>query len=210
MKKYLVSFFCFMMPFFVQAHSELFLKSGIALRNFVLAKEQGIESSYEAMAIIFSDNSMNYGDLRSAIRGDMVRCRRMIRKRSGDCDKCRFLLQHLKDFYVYVHENKECCKAIQFHNVLNKRYALAFNNPMIVDGVRDTPHLYGVDKSKYKYRAYFKQVAKDLAIIDKFEDTIHGDHGVLKAHNYVYKIELIRVRNHIYHHNMYKYETRYF
>ena len=36
------------------------------------------------------------------------------------------------------------------------------------------------------------------------------DYSVLKAHNYVLKIELIKVRNAIYHNNRYKYETSYF
>ena len=80
----------------------------------------------------------------------------------------------------------------------------------IVKNIQEDPTLYGVDNCKYTCRAYFNKVCNDLRILNKFEDTLHANHGALKAHNYVYKIELIKIRNHVYHHTMYKFETRYF
>ena len=198
------------LPCLTQSSDALILRSGQALYPFVLAGQQNSLSTYETMAKIFTSTSLDYGKLRQAIRMDMTSCRKFIKNHVQDSVVHLQLLEQLRSLYRYVKEYKECYKAIFFHEELRQRYQLAFNNPDIVQSVEMMPHLYGVESSKYKSRAYFKKVAADLRAIDKFEDTIHGDHSVLKAHNYVYKIELIRVRNYIYHNNIYKFETRYF
>lgn len=202
-----------LVPCFVQTHElqeKLTLCSGQALQYFIAAEKQNSLLSYESMVQIFSAVSTKYSVQRKEIRKDINACRQFIRMHAQDSVVHQELLRELLDLYDYVKEHKECCRAIQFHNQLQQRHKFAFNNPNIVQCVEATPSLYGVGRCKYKCRAYFNKIAADLRKIDRFEDTIHGNHGVLKAHNYVYKIELIKIRNYIYHHNIYKFETRYF
>ena len=212
MKVFKLFSFCVLLlvPCFAQVQDELILRSGIALQKFVAVGQKKSVSSYEAMKQIFTATSLNYDHLRQAIRSDITMCRRLIRKHAKDSVEYRQLLDQLRSFYNYVKEHKECCKAICFHEKLRQRYQLAFNNLDIVQDVESTPELFGVEESQYKCRAYFNKIVADLRKIEMFEDSIHGDHGVLKAHNHVYKIELIKVRNHVYHNNIYKYETRHF
>ena len=195
---------------FAQSQDGTFLRCHQSLRDFIIAESQNALLDYEAMTQIFSDEIISYSKLRKSICNDIKTCRRCIRKKSNNFVECHELLKQLYLFDSYVKQHKECCKAIHFHSKLRQQYQLAFDNSNIVECIEMKPYLYGVEKSKYKSRDYFKKISADLDKIEDFEDTIHGDHGLLKAHNYVYKIELIRIRNHVYHDNRYKYETRYF
>jgi hypothetical protein len=188
------------------------LKTFHALQAFVAAKEINTLESYSSMTGMFHDPFFTYKKLKRAIRTDMAKCRQAIRRmNSDDIEQYRLILDQLQEFYWYVKTHKECCKAIYFHNTLSQRYIFAFHNTNLVEHFEQSPELFGIKEScKYKHRAFFKKIAKDLKAIDKFEDTIHGDYGMLKAHNYVYKIELIKVRNYIYHTMQYQFETRYF
>lgn len=195
---------------FVQSQENIDLRCQQSLHIFIAAERQNALLDYRTMDEIFSEDVISYKKLRKAIRNDIKMCSRCIRKKLKNSVECSELLKQLHSFDCYVRQHKECCKAIHFHSKLRQQYQLAFNNSNIVECIEARPHLYGVGKSKYKSRAYFKKISADLARIEEFEDVIHGDHGLLKAHNYVYKIELIRIRNHVYHDNRYKYETRYF
>ncbi len=189
---------------------ELILRSNNAIQQFIAAQENDLLLSYDSMQAIFSDSMMSYEKLRSAIRSDVAACKRYIRNHVQDCDYARYLLHKLQLLYRYVKQYKECCKALHFHQQLQARYRNAFRNEELAISVQLQPEQYGVGSAKYRSRAYFKKICRDLKEIERFEDTLHGDHGVLKAHNHVYKIELINIRNYIYHNNRYKFETRYF
>ena len=209
MKKLLVILFL-LFPCFVQGQDSLTLRCQEPLQYFIAAEQDNNLLSYDAMSQIFTCTSMNYKQLRKGMRVDMRSYRRFIKKHAPDSLLDHNLLRQLRSLYKYTKRHKECCKAIQFHKELHQRYQLAFNNANIAHDVETMPYLFGVENAKYKSRAYFNMITTDLRKIDKFEDTIHGDHGVLKAHNYVYKIELVRIRNNIYHNNRYKFQTRYF
>ena len=212
MKKLLICIATFA-SFVVYPHvqpQELTLCSGQLLEYFITAEKQNSLLSYESMVHIFSSLPTSYRAQRKLIRNDIKACREFIRQHASSSKEHEELLCELLAFSDYVKAHKECCKAIQFHNRLQQRYELAFNNPNIVQAIEAHPVLYGLENSKYKCRAYFSKISADLRKIDRFEDTIHGNYGLLKAHNYVYRIELIKIRNHIYHHNIYKFETRYF
>ncbi len=186
-------------------------KTGHFLQAFMQAKEDDSLESYTSMTAIFGDVLCTYKKLKRLIRDDMAKCRKALRRSLEDKDQHRLMLVQLQDFYRYVTEHKECCKAICFHNKLSQKYIFAFHNSNLVKDFEQSPELFGIKKScKYKHRAFFKKIAADLKTIDAFEDSIHGDYGVLKAHNYVYKIELIKIRNYIYHTMQYQFETRYF
>lgn len=194
----------------VQEYEELVLHCKPVLQYFITAGQENSLSTYESMVQIFSELPASYRAQRKEIRTDINACRRFMRKYATTSVMHQRLLDELLALYKYVKKNKECSKAIHFHSKLRQRYQFAFNNPNIVECLEATPALYGVEHYKYKSRAYIAKVSADFRKIEKFEDTIHADHGLLKAHNYVYKIELIKLRNYIYHHNIYKFETRYF
>lgn len=175
------------------------------------ATHQADLTDYEAMYTIFTSTSLRFDKLLSAIRIDIIRCKRFIRKNNENSEQQKILLSQLTSFLQYVKKHKYCYNAMKFHDELRERYALAFNNHNIVQSIHSSPNLYGLStKCKHKCKSYFNQILIDLARVSRFEDYLHGDHSELKAHNYVFKIELIKIRNSIYHNNVYKYETSYF
>ena len=210
MKKFLVGFLFFSFSQIALAAQDR-LCCQQAFQHFVAVDEQNL-LDYDVMNAIFSSVDLDAKELMSAIRKDILGCKRYVRHHlKEDCSQQKLLLQQLRAFFNYVRTHKHCCAAIQFHNDVRQRYALTFNNPKLVKALNETPHLYGLSyKCKNKCKTYFNQVLLDLAKISKFEDYLHGDLSALKAHNYVFKIELIKVRNSIYHNNVYKYETSYF
>ncbi len=213
MKKYLFVFLL-VVPYVAQAHVQqpegLVLHCKPALEHFISFGQDATLLDYDSMVTLFSDLPKTYSAQRKLIRHDINACRKYIRMHAPHLALYQHVLQELLLLYDYTKEHKECCKAIQFHNELQQRYQLAFNNPNIVEALEETPQLYGVEKSKYKSRAYFKKISADIQKTDIFERTLHSKYGVLKARNYAYQIELIKIRNYVYHHNLYKFETRYF
>ena len=192
----------------IECHN-LVLKTQTKLDHFVIAQQENSLHAYETVYQMFFDIDMDYHQLRSLIRRDMVQCKKAFKKSAQD-----FILKQklstLQSFYRYVTSCKILCKALYFHRYLQTKYHHAFCNQNIVDCLYDQPDLYGVAHAHRKCRTYFKQLSQDLIKVDLFEDLIHADYSELKAHNYVYKIELIKIRNHVYHHTMYKFETHCF
>lgn len=177
---------------------------------FMQADKNNLEN-YDVMSSIFASTDLSVDKLLSAIRVDLIRCRRYMRVNDKKSEEQLQVVPELRSFLQYIKTHKHCYNAMQLHAEVQQRYALAFDNPRIVQCIHTTPELYGISKKlKQKCKAYFNQVVKDLAKIDKFEDYLHADHSELKARNYVLKIELIKLRNSIYHDNIYKYETSYF
>jgi|GEM_PF-1311859 len=211
MKKFLV--FIYFVSFMMHAKDDLHINCDAALKEFIAIDSYNNEN-YDAMHAIFTSMNMGYKKLLSTISGDIVRCCRYIKRQVNNnvvAAEYSHLIDQMRLFVKYVKQHKHCWDALQCHDDLRKRYALVFNDQKIVQSVNAAPHLYGIsDRCKNKSKAYFDQVVMDLSKISKFEDYLHGDYSILKAHNYVFKIELIRVRNVIYHNNLYKYETSYF
>lgn len=194
----------------LNCYSQDDLRSKESFNRFQLANKAHL-TNYDTMSSIFSSTPLSFDKLLTAIRIDIVRCKRYIRKNTNKSEQQKILLEQLNSFLQYLKQHKHYFAAIKFHNELRQRYASAFNNQNIVQCIHLTPTLYGLPtKCKHKCKTYFNQILIDLARVSKFEDYIHGDYSELKAHNYVFKIELIKIRNSIYHNNVYKYETSYF
>ncbi|MGZ6254556.1 MAG: hypothetical protein ACXWL5_01030 [Candidatus Chromulinivorax sp.] len=186
----------------------VFLQSKSAFDHFLRAYNTDSLESYQVMKDIFTATDFRYRKLKHFVHADIIHIKSLLKKNKNQ--ELAKLLDDLQHFYRYVKSHKVCHKAIMFHEYLSKKYYLAFNNPNIVQALEGMPDLYGVDRYKYKSKAYFNTISADLKKLDKFEDDIHADHVILKAHNYVYRIELIKVRNYIYHDILYKFQSRYF
>jgi hypothetical protein len=209
MKRY---FFGFLLASYslLNCYSQDDLRSKESFKHFASAQQEQL-TDYNVMHAIFSSTPLSFDRFLTAIRVDIIRCKRYIRKNTDISEQQKILLQQLNSFFRYVKKHKHCYNAMNFHNELRQRYVLAFNNQNIVQCIHLTPSSYGLSaRCKNKCKTYFNQILIDLAKISKFEDYLHGDYSELKAHNYVFKIELIKIRNSIYHNNVYKYETSYF
>ena len=193
------------------AQNRSIIHSYDSLDKFITAEKHQNTLTHETMISIFSYVARSYNAFLKLIRVDIARCKRYIRNHKNDTTEQKILLDQLRRFYFYAREHKNCFLAIEIHNDLNQRYAIAFNDPLIVQLIEEYPTIYGLSENcKNKCTAYFKKIQFDLAKLEKLEDMIHGNHSILKAHNYVYKFELIKVRNHVYHSNRYKFENCYF
>lgn len=209
MKKFLVV--C-LFSFVLHAQNQPEIHCDRALQEF-LSNDRD-DTSHDLMHAMYASLNVGYKKMVSTINADIIRCRRYIKRHlHGDVavEQYHLLIEQMRSMVRYVKQHKHCWDAFHIHNDIRQRYVAAFNNPKIVQSVNADPKLYGVsEQCKHKSKAYFNQVIMDLSRISKLEDYLHGDYSILKAQNYVLKIELIRVRNAIYHNNLYKYETCYF
>jgi len=209
MKKFLV--IC-LFSFVLHAQNQPEIHCDGALQKFVAADYH--DTNHDLMHEMYASLNVGYKKMVSMINADIIRCRRYINRHlHGDVavEQYHLLIEQMRSMVRYVKQHKHCWDAFHVHNDIRQRYVGAFNNPKIVQSVNADPKLYGVsERCKHKSKAYFNQVLIDLSRISKLEDYLHGDYSILKAQNYVLKIELIRVRNAIYHNNLYKYETCYF
>lgn len=131
------------------------------------------------------------------LRNDMQSVLRAIKKEGADLQD---LHDKLKQLYVYLKKHKIMYKAILAHNDIKNLYQSLFdmidNNQDVVASIDQNRELFGLEKSGDDFlNLFLKDVKKASRQISKFEDYIHSDYIDLKMQNYVFKIELIKLRN---------------
>ena len=205
-KKYVMLLFCLF------SFSNQLLSYELSFSNFLKVEKNRNKFDYSAMKSIFSDIAMTSKELLLKLQQDIVVLGKKIKKAkklSAPFDDLKKQLNRLKLFHAYAKDNKHCHDAIQFHDLLKEKYKFAFENKEIVELIDTKPVLFGLEKREHKFVDFVQEVKNDLAKVSYFEDCLHADHETLKLQNYVYKIELIKIRNNIIYHDFYKQEKQF-
>lgn len=179
---------------------------------FLQAQQEEKRHAHDMLYKTFSHIDVDNQTLQRHIKADIVRVKKEIVKAQRQKKEVQLLQQKKKDlrsFYRYVRSHKTYHTVMRFHARLAAIYKRAFDNLNIVEELYANPTLFHVQEAKYPAVSFVEKVKADLAQISRFEDLLHADHSILKARNYAYKIELVKIRNLFLHHDAYKEERRY-
>jgi hypothetical protein len=206
MRKYIFTFALF--PIFLYAEQSFVLQSQVLLDEFFMLAKHDVLYHADSIQKIVLINELSSAKLLKQIRKDIRVC---YKKAQHDNNLIyQDLCVKLQELYKYIDVIKICYDVLQFHKQLKENYYYAWGNLHIVHDIQKAPHLYGLEHNKHKYKTYVKQINKAIKKLDLFEKILDDNYQRVKAQNYVYRIELIKIRNHIYHHARYKYETYFF
>lgn len=140
------------------------------------------------------------------LRNDMRSVELVIKKEGADL--CN-LYGQLRDLCTYLKKHKVIYNAILIHNDIKKSYQQLFDmidqNEDIIAYIQEHRNAFGLEESCNNYLSLFlKKVKIASRQISKIEDYVHTDYVDLKMQNYVFKIELVKLRNTILFDNRYK------
>ena len=110
------------------------------------------------------------------------------------------LCEQLQDLCSYLKNHRLIYNAISVHNEISKTYQLLFdmidNNQDIIVYIDEHKEFFNIEHAGHNYlNIFLKNVKKMSNQVSKFEDYVHSDYIDLKMQNYVFKIELIKLRN---------------
>jgi hypothetical protein len=115
----------------------------------------------------------------------------------------------LQRFRKHIKKHRHLYEFLSYSHLLEKRYAYAFGNKYVVEDVYQHPDRYDYSTKKGdRLVKFLKLLLLDLERVDRFETKLHSNYGRLKAWNYSFKIECIKLRNEILLHPWYKYRLR--
>ena len=214
-RKAFLTFFLFLAPSLLQASTidrsfELFVQYEQAE---LLDDEDSMKAIFDACNIPLKESS---GALVrplikkiKAVRLELKSLKRKSKKKSTDYQDKADLLKSLKRFRRHIKYHRHIYNFLGFSQTIQRRYNNAFGNIHIVEDVYKQQDLFTYSKKKGDPLVkFYKQLIADLATISLFEDRLHSRYAKLKALNYSFKIEGIKVRNEIIFHPWYKHRHR--
>lgn len=128
-----------------------------------------------------------------------------LKKIGEPIDALQNLHKNLSDLLAYLKKHKLQYDVVIFHKDVNNRWGFLFK--AITDGNDDEQLLKMVDQTQRDvdgFKTLLKNIEKDQRKVDEYEYRLHTDLIELKLENYVLKIELIRLRNSVLFHPLYK------
>jgi len=110
------------------------------------------------------------------------------------------LYNKLKALCAYLKRHKTIYNAILTHDYIKNLYQSLFNmidnDQDVVEYIDKHREQFGLHNDDNQYLGNFlKEIKKFSRQISMFEDYVHADYVDLKLQNYVFKIELIKLRN---------------
>ena len=160
-----------------------------------LSKEDGSLHSHEAMSQIFTCFDQQSHKLFKEIRSDI----KVLRKSSKDRDS-KALYEQLRELQAYIKKHRVAFDTAVYHAYLKNRYQKLFDmvaaDEGIVDFIDKEREQFGIAQGDAKFMdTFLKEVRQACHKISKFEDYLHANYIDLKMMNYVFKIDLVRLRN---------------
>jgi hypothetical protein len=132
-----------------------------------------------------------------------------IKKNSSNPSIVRALKQRreiLKRLKKHLRQHRVEYNFLEYAALLERRYKHAFNNDYVVEDVYRYTELYDYSpKGGDSLMRFLRLLQADLAKISRFESKMHCRYGRLKALNYFFKLECLKVRNEILFHPWYRY-----
>lgn len=161
------------------------------------------DHSYELMIRLCIHFNISHKQLMKEMCADISYLKKELKVLSEkDQEELLSLLDQLRSLHTYVKNQKHNYEAILFHLDLKKRYKVFF------DSIAEEQDIGSVLKEQSVQGQDIIKFVEDINMahrrIEKFEDLIHADDVDVKLANYVFKIELIKLRNAILFHDVYK------
>lgn len=176
------------------------------LRLFELLRSDADCKDYDAMLSFCSCFDGPFSKAVKELRNDTQAVLLLLKKEGADV-QCFY--NQLKDLSLFLKKNKLVFNAILEHNRIENLYRHLFDmidsNEDIVSYIDKHRELFGLQNAGDSYLSLFlKDVKNASRQVGRIEDSIHSDSIDLKMQNYVFKIELIKLRNAILFSKQYK------
>jgi hypothetical protein len=174
-----------------------------------LDHEDSIEEVFKAFE---SNDLITRKEIARAVHAEVKAVYSEMKKTHSKSDQFGAILQKrkgLKRFRSHIKKHRHLYEFLGYSRLLEQRYKYAFGNKYLVEDVYQHPDRYEYSRKKGDMLVKFlKLLLVDLGKIDRFETKLHSCYGRLKAWNYSFKIECIKLRNEILLHPWYKYRLR--
>ena len=110
------------------------------------------------------------------------------------------LLQSLSLLYKYIKRQRINYNAIYFHKVLQDKYCALLRileeDKDVIAFIDQNRELFNLEKYDQKFlKTFLHKLANERHEVSKFEDYLHADYIELKLVNYIFKIDLVKIRN---------------
>ena len=129
-----------------------------------------------------------------------------VQKKSPEAIDLKQKRENVKRFRLHVRKHRIAYDFLGHARLIERRYKYAFNNEHVVEEVYHYPDLYDYSpKNGDSLMKFLQLLLEDLGKTSRFETKMHSRYGRLKALNYSFKIECIKVRNEILFHPWYRY-----
>lgn len=166
-------------------------------RIFKAFESHGLVAKKEIAQAIQAEVKVVFKEMKQT-RTDAVGFQSVLKKRQG-----------LKRLRSHIKKHRHLYEFLSYSRLLERRYKDAFGNKYLVEDVYQHPDRYDYSKKKGdRLVKFLKLLLVDLSRVDRFETKLHSSYGRLKAWNYSFKIECIKLRNEILFHPWYKYRLR--
>lgn len=172
-----------------------------AYKNSLLLVEslrlEHAKNDYNSMISLYSCFDQPLQALIKQLRQDMRIIQLAIKKEGADS---QILYQQLQGLYEHLKKHKVIYNAVSVHNAVAKRYQVLFDmidsNQDIVVYIEANKEFFELQNFDNNYlRTFLKKLKVVRSQISKIEDYVHSDYVDLKLQNYVFKIELTKLRN---------------
>ncbi len=178
------------------------------LEQFAKLTNSSSDEFMHQVPVFFAQFHISYQQIIKQLHQDIQTIHKEIKiahKAKKSTASMQALHDQLKNLYNFIKKYRLQYEMIIFHETLKNYYQNLFQ--AIAQGQDVVPFLkdFDIQPVNYENLKYFaKRVTKDLRKIETYEYRLHADWVDIKLQNYVLKIELIRLRNAILFHPLYK------
>ena len=208
-KLYLLVFFCGMIHEVQSAHHLNYeQKYESKLTQFFQVTQEESDDFMHQVPAFFLCFDESYKQVIKTLHHDIAVLAKEIKNASRQKNTVTVLQsQHdqLKQLYKFIKKYRFQYEMVQFHQYVKNYYNVLFQALAQGKDVALFLNQFDIDDVNYEsLREFAKMISKDLRTIETYEYRLHADWVDLKLANYVLKIELIRLRNAILFHPLYK------
>lgn len=161
-------------------------------------EESGLVHNHDLMVELFTSLDTGSYALLKQLRKDISVVKEGLKKNKDIQEQ--LLCDQLQRLALYVKRNKVNNDAILFHQMLQKKYQhlleLIEQGQDVIEHIDKNRSMFDLQQNDKKYlKTFLRDLRPVRNRISELEDYIHADFIDLKLMNYVFKIELIKLRN---------------
>lgn len=167
---------------------------------FVRLHESGQLDDYKGMVQLFQSFDQPVSKVVKILRNEVQKLKKSLKSKPDQ--ETEKLLTHMQMLLSFVKKHKIQYEAIRFHREIELKYQELFDmveeSKDIIAYISQNLEQFDLEKSDKKFlHTFVKDLRQVSHRVSLYEDYIHADNIDLKLQNYVFKIELIKLRNSI-------------
>lgn len=168
------------------------------LQKFNVVLQQKNSTEYPILVDLFENFQKPSGLLLKQVRQDIQKIKKTLKKEKSS--KLVNLSHDLARFMSFLKKHKVIYDALLVHRNIKHLYQKLFDlldkNQDIISYIMQHKNQFDLQQNdQYCLHTFVENIKKHRHKISQIEDYVHSDYIDLKLQNYVYKIELVKLRN---------------